>query len=239
MRSVPPLVFVALLGSAACAPASSAAFISGNVPLTAECAPGDSTVVISTGRYDVLKAGTKKTTCLQPYMMALAINSNLQSNANLAVGRAETNALLVNYADVTLMDKNESILSFPADKSGNVPPNPYRVYTAVSIAPSRDENPSKGVVQIDAIPTAYAEVLRGLAGDSILVEVQLFGKTTGNVSVDFSPFLYPLSICSDCLSTCRNDSKWSGTGASMLTDINANKCTDNRAQDDRTCVDPC
>jgi hypothetical protein len=239
MRSVPPLVFVALLGSAACAPAGSSAYISGNVPLSGECVPGDGNVLISTGLWDVLKTGTKKTTCLKPYRMSMVINSNLRANSNLAVGRAEPNALLVNYADVTLLDKDESPIGFDALK-GAPPPNPYRVYTAVSIPPTADDNPSQGFVTIDAIPTAYAEVLRRVAqrGDSILVQVQLFGKTTGDVDVDFAPFLYPLALCQDCLSTCMTDPMWAADPAS-LSDLNADKCTDKRAQDDRTCIDPC
>jgi hypothetical protein len=236
MRSVPPLVFVALLGTAACAPAGSSAYVSGNVPLSADCVPGDGNVVISTGIYDVLGKASKKTTCLKPYRMALAINSNLQSNSNQAVGRVEPNALLVNYADVTLMDKNEAVLNFDGS---DAPPNPYRVYTSISIPPSMDEHPSQGFVQIDAIPTPYAKYLREhFAGDSILIEVQFFGKTTGDIHVDFAPYLYPVAICTDCKSTCMTDPRWMADPAA-LTDLNADKCMDNRAQDDRVCIDPC
>jgi hypothetical protein len=230
MRSVPPVVFVSLLGLAACAPAGSSAYVSGNAPLSAECAATDADIVISTGLFDVLSKGTEKENCMRPYRMSLVINSNLVSNTNAAVGRVEPNTLLVQYADVALMDKSEAILTFPKL------PNPFRVYTTASISPSTGNEPSQGWVQLDAIPAAYGEQLRGFAGDSILVELQLAGKTTGDVEVDFPPFLYPLAICSDCLSACVTDPRFADPAE--LTDLNAGKCTDNRPQDDRICVDP-
>lgn len=230
MRSVPPVVFVSLLGLAACAPAGSSAFVSGNAPLSPECAITDADLVISTGLYDVLSKGTDKKTCIRPYRMSLVINSNLVANTNAAVGRVEPNTLLVQYADVTLMDKTEAPFGFPEL------PNPYRVYTSASISPATGDEPSQGWVQLDAIPAAYGELLRGSAGDSILVELQLAGKTTGDVQVDFPPFLYPLAICSDCLSACVTDSRFADPA--VLTDLNSGKCSDNRPQDDRVCVDP-
>jgi hypothetical protein len=137
----------------------------------------------------------------------------------------------VKYADVTLLDNSEAVLGF-ADQ-----PNPFRVYTTASIAPSTGDDPSTGWVQLDAVPTAYAGVLRdNFAGSSILVEIQLSGTTTSDVDVDFQPFLYPLAICKDCLSRCRSDPQFVAD-PSALTDLNSGKCTDNRAQDDRVCID--
>jgi hypothetical protein len=235
MRSVPPVVFVSLLGLAACAPAGSSAYVSANVPLNGDCTASEGEISLSTGLYDVLSNRTEKTDCIKPYRMSLVINSNLVSNPNVAVGRVEPNALRVQYADVTLLDNSEAIVNFE-ERDNVVPPNPYRVYTTASIAPSTGDDPSTGWVQLDAIPAAYGEQLRGYAGTNILVEIQLSGTTTSDVDVDFQPFLYPLAICSDCLSRCRSDPQFV-TDPSRLTDLNSGKCSDNRAQDDRTCVD--
>ena len=235
MRSVPPVVFVSLLGLAACAPAGSSAYVSANVPLNADCTINEGEITISTGLYDVLSRGTEKTNCIRPYRMSLVINSNLVANTNAAVGRVEPNALLLKYADVRLMDKSEATLSFQA-RNNVVPPNPYRVHTTAIIHPSMGDEPSSGWVQLDAIPPLYAEQLRSFEGDSILVELQLAGKTTGDVEVDFPPFLYPLAICEDCLSVCRSDPRFVADPAA-LTELNTGKCTDNRPQDDRICVD--
>jgi hypothetical protein len=239
MRSVPPVVFVSLLGLAACAPAGSSAFVSANVPLSGDCTPLEGTQVISTGMYDVLSSGTKKENCVRPYTMSLLVNSNLKNNSNVSLGRAEPNTLLIKYADVRLMDKDEGTLGFK-DKNSNddaTRPNPYRVRTAVSIDPSDGDNPTTGFVTLDAIPSVYASALRMFSGDSILVEVQLFGNTTGDVKIDFDPFVLPLAICIDCLSTCAGDSKWTADPAA-LTELNSGECNDKRPQDKRWCVDP-
>jgi hypothetical protein len=240
MRSVPPVVFLSLLGLAACAPAGSSAYVSANQKLSADCSSGESsTTFISTGLYDVLSNGSDKKNCLRSYQMSLLVNSNLRASVSPSLARAEPNALQIKYADISLLDKNEGLLSFlKADKTpdGNVP-NPYRVYTTATVPPSDSGDTSQASVRLDAIPSPYAEKLRAYAGDSILIEVQLFGTTTGDVDVDFSPFLYPLAICRDCLSTCRGDARWI-SDPELLTELNSGVCTDNRGQDDRTCIDP-
>jgi hypothetical protein len=232
MRSVPPFVFVSLLGLAACAPAGSSAFVSANVPLSGDCTPIEGTQVISTGTYDVLKKNTEKKNCVKAYTMSLLVNSNLKANSNTALGRAEPNTLLIRYADVTLMDRDQGQFDFGADF-----PNPYRVHTSVSLPPSDGDDPTTGFVTLDAIPSTYQEPLRQPSvGDSIMVEVQLFGTTTGDVDVDFAPFLFPLAICSDCLSTCKGDKMWVADPAA-LTELNSGKCLDQHPQDQRWCVD--
>ena len=70
----------------------------------------------------------------------------------------------------------------------------------------------------------------------MLVEVQLAGTTTGNVEVDFRPFLYPLVICKGCLSFCKG--KDLSTDPTRLNNLTADHCADGAAQDDRICVDP-
>jgi hypothetical protein len=238
MRSVPPVVFVSLLGLAACAPAGSSAYVTANAAVTGDCATSD-TLYQATGIYDVLSKGSEKKNCVAPYQLNLVINSNLQTNSDVSVGRAEPNTLLVTYGDVRLMDKSEATLGFKTKDNLDDParPNPFRVRTAVSIAATDSDDPSKGTVQLNAIPSTYADQLRGFAGDSILVEVQLYGTTTGDVDVDFPPFVYPLTICSDCRSTCKGDPKWVAEPGD-LTDLNAGECEDNRPQDNRWCVDP-
>lgn len=240
MRSVPPLVLVSWLGLAVgCAPEGSSAYVSMNVPVSGDCTPGDGDVGIATGLYDVLSNGTDKTNCIRPYLMSLFVNSRLKANSQVSTGRAEPNVLQITHADIRLMDKDQATLSFKAKDGSDdaTRPNPYRVHTAFSIAPTTNEEAATGVAQIEAIPSVYAEKLRGYADDSILVEVQLFGTTTGDVDVDFRPFVYPLSICSDCLSTCANDPRWA-EDMGGLTELNANQCNDNRPQDGRVCIDP-
>jgi hypothetical protein len=201
--------------------------------------PEDGEVGISTGVYDVLSNGTLKTDCLAPYVMSLVVNSNLKSNLQTSTGRAEPNVLLITHADVRLMDKDQATLSFKA-KDGTddaTRPNPYRVHTAASLAATTSDKPTTGIVQIAAIPSAYAEKLRGYADDSILVEIQLFGTTTGDVGVDFRPFVYPLHICSDCLALCKSDPMFTEAGSAE--EFLSGQCEKSGPQDGRYCLSDC
>lgn len=237
MRSVSTLLFVSLVAVlGGCAPAGSSAYVSLNLPLQADCTPGDGTIGISTGLWDI---GSPDSTanCLHSYFMTLLINSNLKANSDMSTGRAEPDVLLITHADVRLMDKNQSTLSFTnKDMSADADrPNPYRVQTTASIDPTTATTATQGKVQIEAIPKIYAEKLTGYHDDSIMLEVSLYGTTTGDIDVDFRPFLYPLAICEGCLSKCM---KADGLEAKDVSALQANKCPDNAAQDDRFCVDP-
>lgn len=234
MRSVPPVVFVSLLGLAACADPGSSAYVSANASLNAECA-ADESEFIAVGVWDPLPRNTDKSNCISSYGMTLVINSNLVANAYTAVGRAEPNALYLKYADVTLMDKSEATLAFRPVGNQELP-NPYRVNTSGLIMPTSGDEPTTAYVEITAIPAVYADQIgQAFNGDSILVEIQVTGETTGSVPVDFPPFVYPLGICRNCYSMCRTDSRLADEAA--LTELNAGECDDNRPQDGRICVD--
>jgi len=245
MRSVPSLMFVSLVGAlTACAPDGSSAYVSYNVQLTEDCLADPAAVPLASGRYDVT-GGDAKSACVNSYFMNLLINSNLKANAQDSTGRAEPNVLLITHADVRLMDRNKATLQpVCMSKSStctmddvtakNVDPgrpNPFRVQTATSLPPTTGSTPSTNIATIEAIPKAYAEQLRAYAGDSVLLEVQLFGTTTGDLDIDFRTFLYPIAICDGCLSRCNSDM--------VATDVALpSQCKDNRAQDDFTCIGP-
>src|SRR5262249_54072778 len=142
-------------------------------------------VGLPTGKYDI---GGDKTgeTCINSYFMNLLVNSNLKSNGNDSTGRAEPNVLLITHADVRLMDKSQATMSF-TNKDGQPDanlPNPYRVRTASFLEPTTGNVAMTTVVPVEAIPKAYTPRLEKYNGSSILVEVTLFGTTTGDVDVD-------------------------------------------------------
>jgi hypothetical protein len=239
MRSVSPVVIASLLGlSAACAPDGSSAYVSYNVPLTASCtAQADSDIFLGAGIWDVGSADTP-TSCVHSYMMSLVVNSNLKSNAMASTGRAEPNVLSVTHADIRIMRKDGATLQFlNAQKEVDANrPNPYRVRTAASINPTTSEVAQTGMVGVEAVPRAYASGLTEYAGDSILLEIQLFGTTTGDVDVDFRPFQFPISICQGCNSYCSGD-----VTAAELSDLRAGKCEKDSlgGQDGMICVGDC
>lgn len=234
MRSVSPVLIVSLLGFAgACAPEGSSAYVSRNVPLNASCEPSDGTVGIATGLWDV-SSSDSPAGCVHSYRMSLFINSNLKANSQQATGRAEPNVLLITHADVRLMNSAEETMDFgdPAY------PNPYRVQTAASLDPTTSDLPQTGIVQIEAIPKIYAKrfASKDYDGKNILAEIQLAATTTGDVDVEFRPFLYPLVICRGCMSFCKT--KDLGSEPTRINNLTSNKCADNSAQDDRVCIDP-
>ena len=88
--------------------------------------------------------------------------------------------------------------------------------------------------QIEAIPKVYAKKLTGYDGKNVLVELTLAGTTTGDVDVEFRPFLYPLVICKGCLSYCK--SSFGSEASTRISALTADKCPDNGNQDDRVCI---
>lgn len=234
MRLVLSLAVVSLASAlVGCAPEGSSAYVSVNVPPDDGCVYSPtSDVFISRGLFDI-GATTVGTACKRSYFMHLVVNSNLKPNARDSTGRAEPNVLQIMEADVRLMDKEKNTLNFK-DKDGNPDsalPNPFRVQTANSLSPASGREPSMGMASIEAIPRAYASKLSQYNSDNILIEVQIFGVTTGDVDIDFKPFIYPVNICQGCLSKC-------------LTAVKANEdpygegCVDNAAADGRYCIDP-
>jgi hypothetical protein len=235
MRSVSVLMVPLALSSAvACAPEGSSAYVSHNVTLNASCMANEDES-ITTGTYDVGSDNTKITQCSSSYVMNLLVNSNLKANAQDSTGRAEPDVLLITHADIRLMSKDQATLVFGT----NGLPNPYRVQTATSLPPTSGTDPETAVLPLEAIPKVYAQKLAtaevsGSKLDSILIEVQVFGTTTGDVDVDFRPFLYPLAICRGCRSACK--SEFVGMEADLTT-LTSDECNDNRPQDTRWCID--
>lgn len=237
MRSVSPLtllsLFSLLVPAVACAPEGSSAYVTKNLNLSSDCTARSDDVGMPTGKYDVGGDDTGEA-CINSYFMNLLVNSNLKSNERASTGRAEPNVLLITHADVTLMDKSQARMSFSKEgKPDPALPNPYRVRTASYLEPTTGNVAQTTIVPVEAIPKAYTGSLGRFNGSSILVEVQLFGTTTGNVDVDFRPFLFPVSICKGCLSRCVKDFASEKDIAALTGD----DCDDNFAQDDRYCID--
>jgi hypothetical protein len=131
------------------------------------------------------------------------------------------------------MDINKRTLQFGT----NPPlPNPFLVTTNNSLFPATGSTPSTGIAALEAVPVAYAPFLSSFVGHQILAQIQIFGTTTGDVDVDFKPFVYPIEICDKCLTACQkidiDDKKL------MRSDLIGNHCDDNSGNDDRICVDP-
>lgn len=237
------LFVTCLLGMCvSCAPEGPSAYIDFNLVPDQECVydpTGDVSLYYGVGYYDIAESGgpdgEDERFCARPYTLSLRVNSGLRSNVDQELGRAEPNVLQVNRVEVTLMTLQQEVLSFP-DAEVTLP-NPFRVTTTFTLDPTDSDEPSRGVARVDVVPAQYASQLSQFVGDQILVEVQMFGTTLGDVDVEFQPYLYPIRICDGCMSLClENDlTKNSLTPEDVL---DADSCQDNAGADGRLCIDP-
>jgi len=220
---------------AACAPEGSSAYVSSNLPMGDGCEVSPSaTDSLSVGLFDIAEDGDAKdsqqgSACRNSYYLHLLVNSSLKANANPATGRAEPNVLQVTEAEVRLFNIEEQV-----DIPFNGLPNPFRVKSNYTLAPTTSTAPTTGVVAVEAIPVGYHKGLGDFVGGQILADVQLFGTTTGDVDIDFKPFSYPIRICRNCLKKCLGDTLFGGKEEE---EILGGQCDDHAGADGRLCLD--
>jgi hypothetical protein len=231
-----------LLVLGACAPEGPSGFVTFNVSPNSQCiySPdiGGSTF-FPTGHYDIAPGGSSDFTggeptdnCRSPYIVHLLVNSFLRPNADATLGRAEPNILQLNTAEVKLMSIQHQTIVF---SQTNPPlPNPFQVTTNNSLFPASGNTPATGIAAVEAIPSDYASQLEMFVGGEILAEIQIFGTTTGDVDVEFKPFVYPIRICDGCMTLCG-----SVIEENMLTEdeVIRGECDDNAGADGRVCID--
>lgn len=234
------LAVVTMLSLAAsCAEEGPSAYIDFNLVPDEQCvlSPSGDVSFYGVGLYDIADGGqTGATGCRHSYFLNLRVNSALRANRDEPLGRAEPNVLQINEVEVKLLDAaTGGTIDFTT--GGVSLPNPFLVTTTISLDPSDDAEPSRNVATIEAIPAAYAPLLRGnWAGGQIIAEIQMFGTTLGDVDVDFKPYFYPIQICDGCLSMCLRADILDN---SLTPDdvVNEDMCRDNRGADGRICID--
>ncbi len=236
-RALPslPIWIAAALGLTACAPEGPSGFVTFNVPPDMNCVTlpqGDTQLFTPSGLFDIaINADGRGEGCAKPYRLSLLVNSFLRPNADPTLGRAEPNILQIHSAQVRLLDIQRRIISF--DQVDPPLPNPFLVTTNNSLFPTNGDTPSRGIAVVEAIPETYARQMNMFVGQQIFAEVQIFGTTTGDVDVEFKPFVYPIEICDGCLTDCG--------GLYTLEEIKDmcdDECCDNAGADGRVCYDP-
>lgn len=235
-RALPSLpIWIAALGLTACAPEGPSGFVTFNIPPNMNCeisAEGDSQTFLASGVFDIaISADGRGDGCAKPYRLSLLVNSFLRPNADMSLGRAEPNILQIHSAQVRLLDIQRSIISF--DQVDPPLPNPFLVTTNNSLFPTDGDTPSRGIAVVEAIPEAYARQMNIFVGQQIFAEVQIFGTTTGDVDVEFKPFVYPIEICDGCLTVCYG----SLPAETEAEDVCGDDCCDNAGADGRVCID--
>jgi hypothetical protein len=245
MRRPPAILplLITLLSLGACAPEGPSGFVTFNVAPNAQCVYSPDvggSIFFPIGHYDIapggssdLIGGDETDNCEQPYVVHLLVNSFLRPNADNTLGRAEPNILQLHSAEVKLMSIQRQRLLFNGE---NPPlPNPFLVTTNNSLFPASGNTPATGIAAVEVIPSDYARWLEDFIGGQILAEIQIFGTTTGDVDVEFKPFVYPIEICYGCMTLCG-----SVIDDAMLTEdeVLRGQCADNSGADGRVCIDP-
>jgi hypothetical protein len=229
-----------LLWLGGCAPEGPSAFVTFNLMPNSQCVYSPDIGVnnfFPIGQYDISPGfgvdddGNSTEACNSPYFVHLLVNSFLRPNTSARLGRAEPNILLLNSAEVKLMSIMREELRF----DDGALPNPFRVTTNNSLFPASGSTPSTGVAAVEVIPSDYAAYLGDFVGNQILAEIQIFGTTTGDVDIEFKPFLYPIVICDGCLTICAEDID--GTELTME-EVIRGQCDDDASADGRVCIDP-
>lgn len=217
---------------AGCAPEGPSAFVDGIIAPDKDCLYQSSAqTLIAIGSYDIARGGSSAVDpsglgpCESPYVIGMRVNSQLRANFDMELGRAEPNVLQVTQAEVTLMSQREEIIGF--GDSAMPLPNPFLVNTNLSIPPTDTDEPSLGSAIVEVIPVSYAGWLGDWVGEQILVEVKLYGRTLGDVEVEFSPYRYPVFICNGCMTTC----------GERPVDTSEDECTELTGSDGRVCFD--
>ncbi|HET6335076.1 MAG TPA: hypothetical protein VFG30_17755 [Polyangiales bacterium] len=218
---------------AGCAPEGPSAYVSKALILDSSCDLNvDDVKGLASGAYDIAGSTSQKSvSCQRSYYLNLVVNSQLKANANTATGRSEPNVLLINEAEISLIDlEQQGLIVF--DKRSNELPNPFRVKTNITLEPTTGADPTRGSVPIEAIPLGYSDQLTDYVGKQIMAEVQIFGTTLGDVDIDFAKFQFPVFICQGCMTKCLSKIK---DGDTQM-DVYGDNCNDNAGADGRVCV---
>jgi hypothetical protein len=233
-RAVGFALSIAVLGG--CAPEGPTGFVSFNLVPDSSCtySPTSTNEFYPYGVYDLGASPGGTGYCDRSYVLHLLVNSYLRSNRDDELGRAEPNILQIHSAEVKLMTLRKEVFDFPDGLNGKRP-NPFLVTTNNSLAPAAGNSPSMGIAALEAIPVDYAEPLLDFVDTQILAEIQIFGTTTGDVDIEFKPFVYPIELCEGCLKMCYGDLE-----DLMLApeEIYMDECPDNAGADGRVCIDP-
>jgi hypothetical protein len=207
-----------------------AAFVSFALAPDRDCIySGDpGSVFVPVGAYDI--GASMSAGCAQPYLVHLLLT--ISAGPEVMVSDTVPNVLQVTSAEVELMSRERRPIAF--DRGDSLLPNPFLV-TASSLLPfAPDAGGESGVVAIEAIPTEYARQLDVFVGGQILAEIRVHGTTFADVDVEFEPFVYPIELCSGCLSICKSQLDAMGR---TRRDVVGDQCDDNAGADGRICID--
>ncbi len=178
-----------------------------NTTLDESCRPAPLSDLgfIPTGLFDIAVGMGGQ--CEHPYRMRPRIAADALEKPDEPINQAEVQLTALDREPLTFDDL----------------PNPLSVEVTAK---------EGSVVQLEAIPVAYAQQLTAAVGRQILAEITLMRSDGARLA----PFIYPIEICDGCLTVC--ESALDPDHASTPDSTSALGCTDSAGADGHACVDP-
>jgi hypothetical protein len=129
------------------------------------------------------------------YVASFAVENQLKAREDYQNARAESNTIVVNGADVRVVDGAEELDFFPTVASGS-PVFPQHGRTAVPVQ----------VMSPKAVEKLRASLKPGEVRQ-VVSYIKLTGKTLGNESVETGEYQFAMYVCNKCLITFPADSR--------------------------------
>ncbi|MBN1655560.1 MAG: hypothetical protein JXA30_17465 [Deltaproteobacteria bacterium] len=217
MRWLPLRIAVWLfLALAACVDEAPALVVVNAIPLDEDCvAKTGEDIVRSRGRYDVF--------CGTSYLVPFEVWSYMVARGDPERPRAETNVAQFDRAEVQLLTPDDATI---------VPT--FSVPVGGSLLPGDGTDPGKAVVWVELIPAkAVSELPQPDEYSQIVAQVQLFGKTNGDVEVETGEFRFPIDLCDRCYTYFVHECMWDAFDLQALDDVEG--CQDGGGYDGNFC----
>lgn len=193
-------LMLALAGLTSCAPGNPGLVVLNVVSPNGQCLYDVGNPFQSAGVLDVTGPDQN---VLTGYVAAFRVGNqliNLAQPGTSGPPMADPNSMTVTTMEVELQD----IAGSPLDLGGL--PNPFSIPASGAALPSSDGTAvSEGLTVAEIVPLIYVDALRGSAGSRILAQVQAVGRTQGDAEVVSMPFVFPITLCADCLFGCSRD----------------------------------
>lgn len=175
--------------------------ITNAIPLDDYCvANAGGEVVRSRGRYDIF--------CGSQYQVPFEVWNFLDRQGDLQRPRSEANTVQFERAEVQLMTPDDAVV-MPT----------FSVPIADSVIPGDGTEPGKSVVFVEIIPAGAVDSLPPIdTYPQIVAQVQLFGRTIGDVDVETGVYRFPFELCDGCLTYLIDQCLWTDADIASLTE---------------------
>jgi hypothetical protein len=144
----------------------------------------------------MLGGGTLDLAFRSNYRAWLLVGNQLTPRGQKENLKTETTRVTLNGAEITLTDSQGNAIAGVGK---------FSVFGTGFVNTSKSEEPAWGLFSTTLIPDTVGAALTKEIGTSrttkkqVIVNVKVFGQTTGNISVESGPLSFPINVCYGCL----------------------------------------